>query len=553
MYVNCSVDHHVASNLDGLETAGPSWEAGFNTARTWLHQCLESHSKCRRTLKTDRANPTRLLKIAQDGSNTIHLILDTSENSPCQYATVSHCWGASQVWRLTSDTRRVLTDGLSITELGQTFQDVIRVAKSFDLQYIWIDALCIFQDSKIDWEYEAPRMVDVYKNAIVNIAASVAADNQAGCFPAGPRTGVGPCYVQSDWKDYDKNNNFHMYYKRLWPAAFEDMPLMKRAWVVQELLLAPRVLHMTGKQLYWQCYDLTACESYPKGVPPNLEIQEAPRDILYDALHHVRSGTKDEYPPGVLQELWQGIVQRYASCGLTRSSDKLVALGGLAGAMQRAFNDQYCAGLWRSCIIRQLSWDTSYWPWNIKSTPRPRPYRAPSWSWASVDDHVSFSVNEDPGEASPQVHLIEVLECEATNYAGGTTGTVTRGHLKLSGWLSTLKLDIDDETQGYSTYFNGGWVRKPKLQFDCQIPSAQLHCLPLYVNRSQSSTMWIVPLLLLHPTGDVPGRFQRYGVAWITPGSLDVKKWADLKSIKNEPWLEYEAIGKDGMHTLTIV
>jgi hypothetical protein len=76
---------------------------------------------------------------------------------------------------LTAETLHLLLNSISIAELGQTFHDVIYATTALGLQYVWIDSLCIFQDLKADWEQEAPRMGDVYKNAIVNIAASVAA------------------------------------------------------------------------------------------------------------------------------------------------------------------------------------------------------------------------------------------------------------------------------------------------------------------------------------------------------------------------------------------
>jgi hypothetical protein len=507
----------------------------------------------------DRVNPTRLLKIAQDGSNTIRLILDTSMEPAFQYATVSHCWGTSQVWQLTAETLHLLRNGLSIAELGQTFQDVIHATKSLGLQYVWIDSLCIFQDSKADWEHEAPRMSDVYKNAIVNIAASVATNNQAGCFHAGARAAVSPCYVQSDWTDCDKNDNFHMYYDNLWPVAFEGMPLMTRAWVVQELLLAPRVLHMTGKQFYWQCYDLTACESYSRGIPPNLLPEEVPRDILCYALHRVGSELKDRYsnptsdPLREMQRLWGEILERYTRCNLTYTSDKLAALAGLAKVMHQAFNDQYCAGMWKSHMVTQLSWSLSAGQPLFPSTPRPSPYRAPSWSWACLDGPISRAWFQD--DFPDKIDLIDVLECEATNDSGDTTGTVTSGHLRLSGWLSTIQLGTDEETKRYSVYINGHWVERAWggfIHLDCQLPSMQLHCLPLFVDTHQMPH-WNMSLLLLHQTGDVKGQFRRYGSMHLFAGDLDVKEWTDFKSLKNDPWLEHEAIGRDGMQTLTII
>jgi hypothetical protein len=50
------------------------------------------------------------------------------------------------------------------------------------------------------------------------------------------------------------------------------MPLNKRAWVVQETLLAPRVLFLCGSQVFWECYEFTASEEYPDGVLPKYDI-----------------------------------------------------------------------------------------------------------------------------------------------------------------------------------------------------------------------------------------------------------------------------------------
>jgi hypothetical protein len=402
-------------------------------------------------------------------------------------------------------------------------------------------------------------MSDVYKNAIVNIAASVAANNQSGCFQAGACDVVSPCYVQSNWTDCDKNDNFHIYYNNLWAVAFEDMPLMKRAWVVQELLLAPRVLHLTGRQFYWQCYDLAACESYPRGIPPNLWPEEVPRDILCYALHHVESGIKDRYsyptsePLRELQRLWGGILDTYTRCNLTYTSDKLAALAGLAEVMYKEFNDQYCAGMWKGHMVTQLSWSLSDEQPLFSSTARPSPYRAPSWSWACLDGPILPGWFQD--DFPDKIDLIDVLECQATNDSGGAASTVTGGFLRLSGWLSTIQLGIDKKRKRYSVYINGHWVegaRRGFIRLDCQLPSMQLHCLPLFVDTHQMSN-WNMSLLLLHHTGDVKGQFKRYGLIHLFAGDLGVKEWTDFKSLKNGPWLEYGTMGMDGMPTLTII
>ena len=136
----------------------------MSSAKMWLHQCLEKHDRCRSTLSFGLGNryPTRLLQIGQPGEDKIRLLLHPGrEEIKTQYATVSHCWGRSHLLRLTSESLPRLEEGIAISELGQTFQDAIFVSRSLGIPLLWIDSLCIFQDSRDDWEREAPLMSNV--------------------------------------------------------------------------------------------------------------------------------------------------------------------------------------------------------------------------------------------------------------------------------------------------------------------------------------------------------------------------------------------------------
>lgn len=54
-----------------------------------------------------------------------------------------------------------------LSSFPQTLRDAITITKSLGFRYLWIDALCILQDSKGDWEKEAAVMGKVYFNAVV--------------------------------------------------------------------------------------------------------------------------------------------------------------------------------------------------------------------------------------------------------------------------------------------------------------------------------------------------------------------------------------------------
>jgi hypothetical protein len=477
------------------------------SARKWLHRCLESHNRCRSAQWSELTNniPTRLLQIGQPSVEKIRLLLHPKrEVINIQYATLSHCWGTSHVLRLTSATLQSLQEGIAISELGQTFQDAIFMARSLGIQFIWIDSLCIFQDSREDWQREAPLMSSVYRYAILNIAASVAADNKAGCFPDRNTSLIKPCTIQTAWVDY-QNDSYRLYHDTFWCDAFKDMPLMKRAWVVQELLLAPRILHLSGRQLLWECYDLDACESYPDGIPPNMEQRSMSRGAMWDAFNNAqrRSVAVDrgsERPSkDDLWKLWTGIVETYTACKLTYTSDKLVALSGVAKLMEQAIDDQYCAGLWRKNLVTQLFWWSGCAEQQLR--PRPKPYRAPSWSWVSLDGLISPAFYEEDSYTKIET-LINITGCEIKSTTGDATSVITGGTLRLSGWLASIQLRPNSQGE-WSVFFNGTWWKKHPtiyINLDCKVPTLKLHCLPLFVDTHQSPE-WNVSCLLLGPTG----------------------------------------------------
>jgi hypothetical protein len=64
-----------------------------------------------------------------------------------------------------------MKSGIPVWELSMNFADTVAVARKLGLRYIWIDSLCIIQDSPSDWDREAATMHEVYKYAEVTIAA----------------------------------------------------------------------------------------------------------------------------------------------------------------------------------------------------------------------------------------------------------------------------------------------------------------------------------------------------------------------------------------------
>jgi hypothetical protein len=84
------------------------------------------------------------------------------------YVTLSHCWGFIPIFTLKSTSYHELKSGFQISLLSKTFQDAIAVTRALGYEFIWIDSLCIIQDSKDDWNLEAPQMQSIYRGAVLN-------------------------------------------------------------------------------------------------------------------------------------------------------------------------------------------------------------------------------------------------------------------------------------------------------------------------------------------------------------------------------------------------
>lgn len=280
-------------------------------------------------------------------------------------------------------TRANRTDLLTeIPEDGfcKTFADSVIAARELGIKYLWIDRLCIIQHDDEDWLNESSKMRDVYSNAFLNLAATSAQDGDEGMFTERNPLLFKPCVVQTSWEgDYEQ---FTGIYKLLEQkstdtlrTSSDETPLNSRAWVVQERYLSRRILHFCEGQLCWECCEKTHCELEPEldAFPPD-SLDRNWRAQLSDVRENVKS----------ISGLWCHIMAIYSKCGLTNSRDKFPALAGITEDFEPFLGDNI-AGLWASQMENQLLWITR------GECRRPDRYRAPSWSWGSLENEIYYS------------------------------------------------------------------------------------------------------------------------------------------------------------------
>ena len=66
--------------------------------------------------------------------------------------------------------------------MTKTSQDAITLTRQLNIQYIWIDSLCVIQDDESDWPTEATKMAGIYANTELVISAASSSDGTGGLF-----------------------------------------------------------------------------------------------------------------------------------------------------------------------------------------------------------------------------------------------------------------------------------------------------------------------------------------------------------------------------------
>ncbi|KAI0890356.1 heterokaryon incompatibility protein-domain-containing protein [Annulohypoxylon maeteangense] len=486
--------------------------SAWELCRSWIDNCTNNHDICK-GFRAEAWWPTRLLYI--DSSNNDDLgslnfqLHSTQDKQPRgSYMTLSHRWGNSDAMlKLTSDTYdHRIKNGFSYAELPQTFQDFVRLSRFLRNDYVWIDSLCIIQDSTDDWIQESKTMAEVYRHSKCNIAATASKGPTEYCFRTRDPTRIPPLEFT-----FRRGKKYLFFGRNLWRDSIEDAPLNQRSWVLQERVLAPRQIHCGREQLFWECYQTTACETFPfmfefheefcmadrtpltveltglgltllemsrlrvPGVKYNLYFNPSPKSHVHhsytsiDTLCRRRNVSRfketSKYLQGAIPDerlahmrynvyqYWTNLVEWYSSCELSHRSDKLVAILGIATRIQDVLEgiDGYVAGLWRSQLSWQLSWrlDSSYRYHDGRPHLMAPSYDiAPSWSWACLNSRVSF-LPPIPNTVS----LIDVLDIH-DGHQSSTTGDVRESPLKLrchlykiytsEEGLNYIQLNVDD-------------------------------------------------------------------------------------------------------------
>ncbi|KAF1967189.1 HET-domain-containing protein, partial [Bimuria novae-zelandiae CBS 107.79] len=337
-----------------------------------VEECALHHPDCGRGYARPHYSPTRLIQICAGGNHW--RLRDNSqlmeEARHLRYIALSYTWGQHQQLLLRKGDLADLKKGMNVSDsLPKTFRDLIHVARRLSVDLIWIDALCIIQDSHEDWAAESMRMRAVYANAYCTIAASWGTDPTKGLSVDRDYEHIRPASVQTSSQVTGRSDSaqVRIIEHNGWKKILERSALHKRGWALQERLLSPRILYFTKEQILFECDIHRVCELFPTNPPPGYAPNSSDRrdDRPYTWYKAFVSKEEQTGQFGENSKInsffrrWLVIVEDYTKCHLTKRSDKLIALNGLVDLFEHLSGEKHLTGLWRSHIWESLLWRVS--------------------------------------------------------------------------------------------------------------------------------------------------------------------------------------------------
>jgi hypothetical protein len=511
----------IASSKHGLLALQPM---GINTssaeslqiARTWLHHCIGGHQGIQKSRATSSrelsaisfrnrfkelpsdtgVGPTRLIDVfahEQDARSTVCAGNGPEESSGLEssdqigdaclagqrglcrvvdrvgvlgpYLALSYRWGSHPPQDHVTTNANLLARkwNLAEDELPKTFQHAIHITRCLGVRYLWIDAICIIQDTEFedDWLEESSKMGSIFANAQLTLVAATAKNCEEGMYndrsTHGNDTNRERVALHTGLPGNSVRSKLHFVPSRPESSDLDFRPhryggpLSSRAWCLQEDILATRKLYYASDQLYWECDHLALSQDgcvepeFSPSFPTSPLIGNLDVSGLAWQWHASFSWYKD-----VIQHA-------YSKRVATKVTDRLIAVSGLARRAANTVKSRYLAGLWEVSILQGLLWQTS----NGKKG-KPTHCGAPSWSWASQEVETEWTSmgheNFVPGCEYLRAH-IDLLSSSDV-YGGVNCGTLTLR----SKLIEVIVRKVTDEEQpgvsaSYASYEGvRGWV-----------------------------------------------------------------------------------------------
>ncbi|KAK7418436.1 hypothetical protein QQX98_003928 [Neonectria punicea] len=507
-------------------------------------------------------------------SKAVQHCYPAASNSPSGYKIAFHGLDGPMHWdvvRPGEDLLDASRQNIEWTSLSKTFQDAITFADGMGVEFIWIDSLCIIQNSRQDWEAEAVKMASYYINGQFTIAATSSTDGAGGLYHAVP---IEEQAIHIEGLDPKSNADFRVGARRSLAhhhdiledrtKTNERFPLLTRGWVYQERILSRRFVHFGPREVHWECHEDVSCQC--GGIKAALELNPSGKETANQALAISQSTLQ----PDKMVLLWSKQVENLTRLDFTYISDHLPALAGLATLIvQSGHSGRYLAGLWQEGLLFWLCWSSME-----ECTKHKTLSGVPSWSWASVAGRVTYDFMTHYFQTGPwgerghermllvNAAWVKVLECMPDEPP--LSGTLDSGVLAITGDVAPATLHCVIGGDGNPEF--GFSLKEVKddtsdAQFQWTFQCDSLHPDTVTELDGQSAVVlhllsyeriwvdydgpyWMRSMLILKPVDKAKNKYSRVGILYMDVSGHYVpsKSWRSMTGRYGLPLEEIEDV-----------
>ncbi|KAH7312425.1 heterokaryon incompatibility protein-domain-containing protein [Stachybotrys elegans] len=331
---------------------------------TWMRRCTERHGPTciPRKYGSDAAKLVLRAFDVQSGC-IVELPRDAS------YAALSYVWGGVQQLRLLKHNYPLLTCpgalDSRVKEIPQTIRDAMHLSKCLQMQYLWVDSLCIIQDDEDDLCQQIPNMHVVYGSASITVVAASGRDADAG-LPGVSQAARKACPLDSVIQGVPVIAGYPFFHSSMHSSIWET-----RGWTFQEKVLSKRLLIFTEHQAFFHCSSASWSEDAVwENDDPFVQLSIA---VQLQTPYHQNASIPSLNFKGM--DKYFHLVSGYHPRSLSNESDAVDAFSGVFSDLRQEMATEFFWGTPCAFFNQALQWKTSI------HDPGLRRGEFPSWSW----------------------------------------------------------------------------------------------------------------------------------------------------------------------------
>ncbi|KAJ3496551.1 hypothetical protein NLJ89_g10469 [Agrocybe chaxingu] len=362
-------------------------QTDYDLVKRWVRYCMEQHTaSCRAAIPTNR---TRFLELSLRLIDVNRGCVVPVPHGGCRYFALSYVWGSVISLRLSKANYTELSQPGALSSAGadlpKTITDAIYFVRNLGETYLWVDSLCIIQDSLDDKAVQIPNMDIVYQSAVLTIVAAAGKDANAGLPGARPWSRQST-QVIAKVQDMTLSNVQRPFHWGMPESAWSS-----RGWTFQEKVLSTRRLVFTDSQTYFECPGATWCEDMAQ-EPFNAETHKIHQDG--DMSTFPSTDAASQSPFGRYGKL----VEEYSMRNLSFEKDAIDAFSGILSMLQPKLDGtEYIFGLPECDLHTALLWNPQFGCPHVRRDKSKVPGEDatmdldfPTWSWAGWQTHVDY-------------------------------------------------------------------------------------------------------------------------------------------------------------------